>query len=73
MAVISTPNLSSVKLVFDKGVDLNGDSIRKNKTYSSVKPEASNDDIMAVVEALVGLQEHSHISTNRIDNTSLSQ
>ena len=73
MAVISTPNASAVKIKFDHGTDLNGDRVIKTKTYSSVKSGASNENIMAVVNAIAGLQQHSLSGTNRVDNTSLSE
>ena len=73
MAVISTPNVSSIKVKFDQGTDLNGDRVIKTKTFSSIKSSASNDDIMAVVNALVGLQQHTLSATNRVDNSSLSE
>lgn len=73
MAVISTSNASSVKVKFDQGMDLNGDRVIKTKTYSSIKPDASNENIMAVVNALEGLQEHMLSGVNRVDNTSLSE
>ena len=73
MAVISISNASSVKVKFDQGMDLNGDRVVKTKTYSSIKPDASNENIMAVVNALEGLQEHMLSGVNRVDNTSLSE
>lgn len=73
MAVISTPNASSVKVKFDHGTDINGDRVIKTKTFSSIKSTASNDDIMAVVNAIVSLQQHTLSATNRVDNSSLSE
>ena len=73
MAVVSTPNFSSIKVKFDHGTDLNGDRVIKTKTYSSIKSGASNDNIMSVVLALAGLQEHTLCGTNRVDNSSLSE
>lgn len=73
MAVISTPNVSSIKIKYDQGTDLNGDRIIKTKSYSSVKSAASNEDIMAVVNAIVALQDHTLSAVNRIDNYSLSE
>ncbi|KHS57789.1 MULTISPECIES: DUF1659 domain-containing protein [Terrisporobacter] len=73
MAVVSTPNASSIKVKFDHGTDLNGDRVIKTKTYSSIKSGASNDNIMSVVLALAGLQEHTLAGTNRLDNSSLSE
>lgn len=73
MAVISTPNASAIKIKLDYGVNIDGDRVIKTKTYSSIKHTASNDDIMAVVNAIVGLQQHTLSATNRIDNSSLSE
>ena len=73
MAVVSISNASSVKVKFDQGMDLNGDRVIKTKTYSSIKSGASNEDIMAVVNAIEGLQEHTLSGVNRVDNTSLSE
>ena len=73
MATISTPNASSIKVKFDQGTNLNGKRVIKTKTYSSIKSTATNEDIMAVVNALAGLQQHTLSSTNRIDNSSLSE
>ena len=60
MAVVSTPNASSVKVKFDQGANVDGDRIIKT-------------NIMAVVNALVGLQKHTLSGVNRVDNTSLSE
>ena len=73
MAVISSPNASAIKVKFDQGTDLNGDRVIKTKTFSSIKWAASNEDIMAVVNALVGLQQHTLSAVNRVDNSSLSE
>lgn len=73
MAVVSTPNASSIKVKFDHGTDLNGDRVIKTKTYSSIKSGATNDNIMTVVIAISDLQQHTLSGTNRIDNSSLSE
>ena len=73
MAVISTPNASSVKIKFDWGVDVNQDRIVKTKTLNAIKSTSTNEDIMAVVNAIVGLQKHTLVATNRIDNSSISE
>lgn len=73
MAVIAIRNQSSVKIKLDCGMDVDGTRIYKTKTLSSIKSNASNDDIMAVVNAIVDLQDHTLNATNRIDNISLSE
>ena len=73
MAIISIANTSSIKVKFDSGEDLNGDRIIKSRTYSSVKPKASSEDIVTVISTLAALQRHTLVGLNRIDNTSLSE
>ena len=73
MAVVSTPNASSIKVKFDHGTSLDGDRIIKSKTFSSVKSTSSDENILAVVNAIAGLQKHTLSSINRIDNSSLSE
>ena len=73
MAIISIKNLSSLKVKFDHGTDLNGKRVIKTRTYGSVKPEATGQDIVTLVTALAGLQQHTLGGINKIDNTSLSE
>lgn len=75
MAVISTPNQSSVKVKYDYGANVDGDRVYKTKTFGSIKNTASNDDIMAVVDAISGLMntDVTVSATNRIDNYSLTE
>ncbi len=73
MAVISTPNASTIKVKFDHGLDINGDRVVKTKSFNSIKYQATNEDIMEVINALSNLQQHSVIATNRVDNSSLSE
>ena len=73
MAVIVTPNASSVKIKYDKGVGVNGERTYKTKTYSSIKCTATAEDVYAVVNAIVGLQKHTLEAVNKIDNSSLSE
>lgn len=73
MPVIVSPNFSSIKIKYDCGSDLNGDTIYKTKTYSNIKASASNDDVMAVTNAIVSLQSNTSAAVNRVDNSSLSE
>lgn len=75
MAVVATPNQSSVKVKYDYGANLDGDRVYKTKTFGSIKNTATNDDIMAVVNSISGLVKTGVTvsATNRIDNYSLSE
>ena len=73
MAVLSTKNLSSLKLYFDKGLDINSKRVIATKTFSFVDPEALDQSLMDVANALAGLQQLDLYNVVRIDNTSLSE
>jgi hypothetical protein len=73
MAVVPSKNLSSLKLYFDKGVDINSKRIMGTKTYSFVDPDAVDQDLMDVANALAGLSKYTLYNVVRIDNTSLSE
>ena len=71
MAVIVTPNVSKIQIKLDQGTDLNGDRIIKTKTLSSIKATATDDDIAAVANGLVNLQQHTLEKLTRVDNAEL--
>ncbi|PKR78454.1 hypothetical protein CEY16_01470 [Halalkalibacillus sediminis] len=48
---------TQLQLVFETGVDGDGNPIHKKKNFNTVKPEASSDALLAVTTQLVGLQE----------------
>lgn len=73
MAVVTSKNLSSLKLYFDKGVDINSKRIMGTKTFGFVDPEAIDQDLMDVANALAGLSKYTLYNVVRIDNTSLSE
>ena len=75
MAVVATPNQSSVKVKYDYGANVDGDRVYKTKTLKNKKNTATNDDIMAVVNSISGLIKTGVTvsATNRIDNYSLSE
>ncbi|MGL5753946.1 MAG: DUF1659 domain-containing protein [Paraclostridium sp.] len=49
MAVSETKNPSTLKLKFDCGLDDNGKTIVKNRSYSNVKSDANAQDSKIVV------------------------
>ena len=75
MAVVATPNQSSVKVKYDYGANVDGDRVYKTKTFGAIKNTATNGDIMAVVNSISGLIKTGVTvsATNRIDNYSLSE
>ena len=73
MAVIVTPNVSKIQIKLDHGTDLSGDRVIKTKSLSSIKHNANAEDIMAVVNGLVALQDHTLSGVIRADYSSISE
>lgn len=67
---MATATLASSRLsvTFDAGVDGDGDPVYTRKSFNNVKPDAENDDLYDIVQALAPLQEH-ELSTIERDNT----
>lgn len=66
-------NKSSLKLQFNRGLDLNGKPMTGSKTFSNLKENAAADDILAVANALGNLQKHDLYDIIKIDNTSITE
>lgn len=66
-------NTSSLRLQYNRGLDLNNKPMIGSKTYSYLKEAAASDDILAVVEAISNLQKHDLFDAIKIDYTSISE
>ena len=71
MVVNEMQNPSSLRIKLDLGM-VDGKTKVKSKTFSSVKPDASSQNVYEVAEALMELQEYSTIEVAKIDNTTLA-
>lgn len=72
MAVSETKYASSLKLKFDCGMNDDGKTVIKSRTYSNVKADATSQDVFDVARALVDLQIHDNIEILKQDNTVLN-
>ena len=72
MAVSETKNASSLKLKFDCGMNDDGKTVIKSRTYPNVKADATSQDVFDVARALVDLQIHDNIEILKQDNTVLN-
>lgn len=70
MAVTEAKNPSSLRIKLDLGME-DGRTKVRSKTFSSVKHDASSQNVYDVAEALMGLQEYQTIEVAKIDNTTL--
>ena len=68
--VIEAKNPSSIRIKLDLGME-DGRTKVRSKTFSSVKYDASAQNVYDVAQALMGLQEYQTIEIAKIDNTTL--
>lgn len=73
MAIITTNNLSSLKIKLGCGMDNDGNAIVKSKTFSNLKHNADNQEIINVTNALCDLQQHALMEVLKQDNTLISE
>lgn len=72
MTVSETKNPSVLKIKFDCGLNDDGKTIVKSRTFSNVADNATSQDILDVANALIGLQNHDVLEILKVDNTILN-
>jgi hypothetical protein len=70
--VSETKNYSTLKIKFDCGLNDDGKTIVKSRSYSNVKATAKALDVFNVAETLISLQQHDKLSIVKQDNTELN-
>lgn len=74
MAVVVTKNPSGLKLKYDCGKNPDtGKSIVRSKTYSNISPDAVDQSLLDVANALASLQDYALLDVARADNKTLSE
>lgn len=73
MAVNANPLSSRLQLRLITGQDDKGNPIYRSRTYSNVKPLASDEDIYNVGDALADLQQHELDQIRRISEYVLEE
>ncbi|QZT35229.1 DUF1659 domain-containing protein [Caldalkalibacillus thermarum TA2.A1] len=68
---MSNPYDTRLILVFYVGDDEDGNPIERSKTFSRVKPTATDEDLYQVAQALASLQTHLLVETERADRATL--
>lgn len=56
MAVTATSLATDLVLVMDNGIGSSGQALSQNRTYKNIKIDATDDDVYAVAQTLIGLQ-----------------
>ncbi|MCG0277657.1 MAG: DUF1659 domain-containing protein [Thermanaeromonas sp.] len=72
MAVLVTPRESSLRLTLQVGTGEGGEPIYRVRTYNRVKPQALDQDVFDVAQALAGLQVHPVAAITRVIENDLS-
>ncbi|CEN23926.1 DUF1659 domain-containing protein [Paraclostridium sordellii] len=70
--VSETKNYSTLKIKYDCGLNGEGKTIVKSRSYSNVKANAKAVDVFNVAETLISLQQHDKLSIVKLDNTELN-
>ncbi|MCR1850936.1 DUF1659 domain-containing protein [Paeniclostridium sordellii] len=70
--VSETKNYSTLKIKYDCGLNGEGKTIVKSRSYSNVKANAKALDVFNVAETLISLQQHDKVSIVKLDNTELN-
>lgn len=71
--VVVTNQSSAVRLFFETGFNQSGDPVYSSRTYSNVKPTASEDDVYALAGLLAQLQDYPLGRVNRVDNADIEE
>ena len=71
MAVVKTPLGSTLRLIVETGVDLEGNPILKNRNYLNVKPAATDQDVFDAGTLLASLQQNTLNAMQRLDDAAL--
>lgn len=64
---------STLRLVFVDGMDENEQPIYKGKSFRNVKPDADADQLYAVAQAFIGLQESELNKIERQDSSNIQE
>lgn len=73
MAVSKVPTASVLRLVLQTGVNAQGNPVLRNRNLNNIRPEAGDQDLFEVAQALAGLQEYALVGIARIDTARLVQ
>ncbi|SHI40889.1 Protein of unknown function [Dethiosulfatibacter aminovorans DSM 17477] len=71
MAIVSTELEGKVTLVLNNGVDGDGNTLTKSKSFSKLKPEATDEDIYSVISGMASLQEKPVVAVRKTEEYDL--
>jgi hypothetical protein len=62
---------SALRLKFETGVDIDGNSIQKTRSYNNIKTDALDQDIYDSAQIISNLQEHTLLSVGKVVESEL--
>ncbi len=73
IVVVAKPFNSTLQIILNMGVDMDGKQIKKTRSYTNVKPDATDEDVHSVAQSINGLQEPSRLAYYLIDKVELAE
>jgi uncharacterized protein YxjI len=72
MAITGNAIATDLVLVLDNGIGASGQQLSKNRAFTKVKPDAANEDLFAVAQELLSLQDKISLSVQRRDTVEIT-
>lgn len=73
LAVAKIPGMSRLVLGFEVGMDEYGRPVHRSQTLQNVRPDAADQDVYDVAQALASLQLYPLGFVNRVDEAQLTE
>jgi len=73
MAVSAVPQGSRLSLILQVGTDETGNPVYRTRSYSGVKPQATDQDVYDVAQMIVDLQQYPVAEILRVNDVELSE
>ena len=73
MAVTVTPLATRLQLQLNVGMDEEFNPIYRTRSFSNVKSDANNSDLMGLAQELGALQVHTLYAVRRVDEVELEE
>ncbi len=71
MEITNMPGQTRLQFRLNVGVDDEGETILRTRSFGRIKPDATDEDIYEVGDILMTLQKHSVFSVHRFDSGEL--
>lgn len=71
MAVEVRPSVTRLRIDMDYGTDANGRKLTRSKSFNNIKPDADDQAIFDVAQALGNLQQHPVIAIRKVSESDL--